>query len=371
MQILIVATEAFGGWGGIAKYNSDLLEALSTYPEITKILALARLGKPDHTKIPPKIDFWCDSSYSVTTFVKNLLKTGIRPEIGLVLCGHIHLLPLVYPIARWHRVPLLLFIHGIEAWTPSRRTFCNFLAPKVDGVVSVSEFTARKFCAWTKLNRGKVDILPNAIRLENYGPGEKSPVLLKRYQIENKHILMTLGRLSSDERYKGIDEVLDIFPLLLKMEPSLFYLVIGDGSDRARLESKAKRLGLSQVVRFIGSISENEKADHYRLADAFVMPGHGEGFGIVYLEALASGIPVVASKLDGSQEAVRGGKLGTLVDPFNSEELIQGILAALNSSKRGRVPEDLRYFSYENFENRCHGLLDKILKHHKEEKRAA
>ena len=66
---------------------------------------------------------------------------------------------------------------------------------------------------------------------------------------------------------------------------------------------------------FAGRVAESEKAAHYRLADAFVMPGYGEGFGIVYLEALACGIPVLASKLDASGEALRDGTMGLLVDP--------------------------------------------------------
>ena len=70
-----------------------------------------------------------------------------------------------------------------------------------------------------------------------------------------------------------------------------------------------------------GLISEVEKADHYRLADAYVMPGWGEGFGIVYLEAMACGMPVVASKIDGSREAVRHGALGILVDPSDQEDI--------------------------------------------------
>jgi glycosyltransferase involved in cell wall biosynthesis len=85
--------------------------------------------------------------------------------------------------------------------------------------------------------------------------------------------------------------------------------------DRRCLQEKARSLGVHGRVVFAGYVPESEKADHYRLADAYVMPGRGEGFGIVYLEALACGVPVVASEVDGSREAVREGALGILVDP--------------------------------------------------------
>ncbi len=75
-----------------------------------------------------------------------------------------------------------------------------------------------------------------------------------------------------------------------------------------------------------GYIPESEKADHYRLADAYAMPGRGEGFGIVYLEALAWGVPVVASQVDSGREAVRDGALGILVDPNDAKDIKRGIL---------------------------------------------
>ena len=86
------------------------------------------------------------------------------------------------------------------------------------------------------------------------------------------------------------------------------------------------------------------------------MPSKGEGFGIVLLEAMACGIPVMASKIDGSYEALLQGKLGVVVDPRNSESVIQGIKEILTCPKV--VPAELDYFSFENFEKRCHSILD-------------
>ncbi|MEJ2670846.1 MAG: glycosyltransferase [Deltaproteobacteria bacterium] len=204
-------------------------------------------------------------------------------------------------------------------------------------------------------------ILPNAVFQENYGVGDKSEKLLERYGLKDKVVLMTMGRLAAAEQYKGFDEVMDLLPRLAKSLPNLAYLIVGDGDDRPRLEAKAVSLGVKDRVVFAGFIPEAEKADHYRLADAFVMPGRGEGFGFVFLEALACGIPAVGSTLDGSREALRDGSLGILVDPRRPEEIQAGILEALRRP-RGVILEGLEYFSFENFAKRCQQILPQVVK---------
>jgi glycosyltransferase involved in cell wall biosynthesis len=227
-------------------------------------------------------------------------------------------------------------------------------------VVAISAATAAKFRAWAHPAGQKLQTLPNAIHPEWYGPGPKNPELLRRYGLEGRRVLMTLGRLVSVERYKGFDEVLELMPELVRTMPDLAYLIVGDGTDRARLEEKARALGLDGRVVFAGHVVEAEKADHYRLADAYVMASRGEGFGFVLLEAMACGIPVVASRLDGGREAVRDGELGLLVDPANREQLRAAILEALARPK-GIVPAGLDHFSFANFEARTHGLFDGVL----------
>ncbi len=90
-------------------------------------------------------------------------------------------------------------------------------------------------------------------------------------------------------------------------------------------------------------------------------PAGAKGFGFVYLEALACGIPVVGSKLDGSREALRGGALGILVDPRRPDEIQAGVLKALQAAP-GVIPPGLDYFSFENFDRRCHRILRQVIK---------
>ena len=139
-------------------------------------------------------------------------------------------------------------------------------------------------------------------------------------------------------------------------------MIVGDGSDRARLEQKARELGLGDRVIFAGRISEEEKPDHYRLADAYVMPSSGEGFGIVFLEALACGIPVIGSKIDGSRDALRDGRLGILVNPTDPAELRAAILQTLAAKDGGAKDRQngVEYFSADRFQERVFDIIDAI-----------
>jgi glycosyltransferase involved in cell wall biosynthesis len=162
---------------------------------------------------------------------------------------------------------------------------------------------------------------------------------------------MTMGRLAPEEQYKGFDETLMAMPRLLTRFPNLKYLVVGDGGDRTRLEAKARDFDVYDCVIFTGQIPETEKVAHYNLADVYVMPSSGEGFGIVLLEAAACGVPVIASRADGTREALLDGRLGRLVDPQNVDELVDAITKTLESSGRGRSPL-IEHFAIPQFEER-------------------
>jgi glycosyltransferase involved in cell wall biosynthesis len=260
----------------------------------------------------------------------------------------------------WLKKPVLLELYGIDAWQPTRSPLTNRLISQVDFFVSISEVTRQRFLSWSLLPDEKGFLLPNAIHLDEYGPGEKNPELLRRYGLEGKKVLMTLGRLASYERCKGFDEVLDLLPDLALSEPEVVYLVVGKGDDQARLEAKARALGIADRVVFTGFIHESEKADHYRLADVYVMPSRGEGFGFVLLEAMACGIPVIASTLDGGREAVLNGELGSLVDPDDPGQVKAAIIAALAIETRF-VPAGLAYFEFNSFSARLLNILNSVI----------
>lgn len=412
MRIFTLVTDAFGGHGGIAKFNRDLLTALCQERAVEQVVALPRLIPESPGPLPGKLTFVSSGVGGKLRYAIAVLKSAMScRQAALLVCAHINLLPVAFLARMFLRVgtaggrpPIALVIHGIDAWQPTRSSLVNRLVRRVDAVISVSEFTRQKFWDWAQPVKAQSHILPNCVDLTRFTPGIKNSDLLKRYDLAEKTVLLTVARLSAAERYKGIDEVMEVLPTLAKEIPNLCYLIVGDGDDRPRLMEKARSLGLAvtayapritqpesspfdtpsfsasngercptsadnrcpisglgsltsvPTVLFTGRISESEKVDHYRLADAFVMPGRGEGFGIVYLEAMACGIPVVASQLDASREAVRDGKLGVLVDPRQPEQICTGIQRALRENT-GRVLSGLDYFSDESFQRRCVGLI--------------
>lgn len=356
MRILMLASDAHGGFGGIALYNRNLLDALASRDDIGEILVLPRIVSEPGFTPPQKVRYDPWSTAGRAAFLRRSAVNAMTGEIDLVYCAHINLLPVAAPLARLRRIPLVLGIHGIDAWRPPANPLAARLARACRHVFSVSRLTLDRFRAWAGNGQATVAVLPNAVRGEDFGLGPKPPDLVERYRLAGRKTVMTFGRMSPEERYKGFDEVIEALPGLRTAAPTVTYLAVGDGADRPRLQAKAAELAVADRVVFAGRIPEDRKADHYRLADAYVMPSRGEGFGFVVLEALASGLPVVASTADGTREALMGGALGRLVDPGDAPGLRRAILEALGRPKA--IPPGLEHFSFDNFRRRLHAALD-------------
>jgi phosphatidylinositol alpha-1,6-mannosyltransferase len=250
-------------------------------------------------------------------------------------------------------VPVWLQLHGIDAWehsTAPRR----WAAERSTLVTCVSRHTRRRVLGWCNLPPHRVRVLPDTVD-PRFCFGPPDPALADRLGLAGKRVVLTVGRLASSEAYKGHDRVLRCLPGLLARQPDLIYAIAGDGDDRPRLERLARELGVESRVRFLGYVSDAELPGLYRLADVFAMPSTGEGFGIVYLQALASGTPVVAGSGDASVDPLRDGQLGRLVDPESGAALAAAIEAALGERA---VPGAVAPFSRENFGRAVARLLD-------------
>lgn len=352
-NVLLLCTDAFGGHGGIALFNRELTRALAAWPAAGEIVVLPRIiPQTIADPIPPRVQYVENAARNHLFYVRALRKMTKEINFDLVICGHINLLPL----ARMATKAPLLIAHGIEAWKPRRRPFIPLIRD-CRAVIAVSDLTRERLVSWSRF-QGAAFVLPNAVRAERYGIRPKRADLLERYALGGKRVILTVGRVSGSERYKGFDEILDVLPSLPQ---DIVYLIAGGGSDVTRLQQKAAHLGVAERVRFTGLFPEEEKADLYALADAYVMPSRGEGFGFVFLEAMASGIPVIGSRHDGGREALLGGELGRLVDPSNPTEICVAIEEELDPPQR-RIPGRLDFFSFENFTSRVHRILDSVIR---------
>jgi phosphatidylinositol alpha-1,6-mannosyltransferase len=350
----MLLTDGFGGFGGIAKFNRDFLEALDACRYVERVTVLPRLiPEPIADPIPECVVYDRKATGGKSAFVRRALThLTLDDRVDLVICGHIHLLPAAWTLARLRKAPLALIIHGVEAWSPLSNSLVNSAARTVDSVVAVSRYSAERFTAWSRVPMTRVFVLPNCVDLDHFRPGPRDRTLVARYALESSKIILTVGRLASEERYKGFDEVIAAMPELLRRFPTLKYLIVGDGADRQRLESKARTTGVSNEVVFAGRILESEKVAHYNLADAYVMPSSGEGFGIVLIEAAACGVPIVGSRIDGSREALLEGRLGLLVDPRQPKELYDAVTKVLETSSMHQRRAAIETFDRSNFRTR-------------------
>lgn len=346
MKVLALMTDSYGGHGGIAQYNRDLLDALNEAAIISSVVSLPRVPADRSLPLPAKLQEQ-SAVRGTLRYVYQAMRLALRHRPALILCGHLNLLPVAAMLKRLTGAPLLLELYGIEAWSPRRSRVMEWAVRQVDLAISISRFTRRKFLTWSGIDPQAVRLMPNAIHLSEYRPGPYPLALAERYAVQGKKLLLTLGRLASDERYKGHDRIIALIPELLTRLPDLVYLIAGDGDDRPRLESLARQHGVAGQVRFLGRIPVADMADLYNLADAFAMPSSGEGFGFVFLEAAACGLPVLGGNVDGSPDALADGQIGMMVDPLDPQALCQSLFELMNRPKS--IPADLARYDIRSF----------------------
>ena len=308
------------------------------------MVVLPREGRAEPGTVPQAIDQRVPRGRA--GFITAALLTAWRDgPFDAVFCGHINLAPAAAFVAALLRAPLWLQLHGVEAWqplSPARR----WAAERAALVTAVSRHTRNRFLGLARVEPWRVRVLPNTVD-DRFAPGPKSELLIKRHGLHGKTVLLTVGRLSAAEHGKGHDRVIAALPTLAAARPDIAYLIVGEGDDRHRLEAMTQAAGVADRVLFADAVTDAELPDYYRLADVFVMPSVQEGFGIVLLEAAASGLPVVAGNIGGSPDALADGALGRLVDPYDMAELVRAIDEAIGlTPPRGAVARyDLANFT--------------------------
>jgi glycosyltransferase involved in cell wall biosynthesis len=162
--------------------------------------------------------------------------------------------------------------------------------------------------------------------------------------------------LDSTQQYKGYDKIVRALPEIRRQIPNVHYILVGQGSDRPRIEQLIAQLNLQNCVTLAGFVPDEEIRDYYNLCDVFAMPSKGEGFGIVYLEALACGKPTLGGNQDGAIDALCNGELGALVDPDDVDAIPRTLIQILQGTFNKQIlyqPESLRKKVIENFGFEC------------------
>lgn len=313
-QHAFVFLEIFNQEGGIQSYVKDIFQAYLSLEGADNadifLLRDKRDCKNPFDTPPLKFHYFGGGAswYGRLRLLAALLKFLIQHRPSRVFCGHINLAPPIQTLCQLLGIPYTVLTYGKEVWeelTPAKTRSLQNAAE----IWTISRYSRDRACEVNDIDLAKIKFLPCVVDGTVFTPAPKPPALLKRYGLEGSKVLMTVARLWSGDRYKGVDVTIRALPEIAKAFPEVKYLVIGRGDDQPRLAQLAEDLGVGDRVVFAGFVPTEELPEHYRVADAYVMPSQ-EGFGIVYLEAMACGVPVLSGDDDGSADPLQDGKVG-------------------------------------------------------------
>lgn len=279
-----------------------------------------------------------------------------RWPVTTVLVWHTSLLKLL-PFFGLHGASVALFLHGIESW---RRLdwVTNRMLSRVDLLLSNSNYTVGRFIAVNPECSG----LPCRI----VPLGIACPVTHAPPMPPDPPVALMLSRLLHSEDYKGHRELISAWPLVLQRVPSAELWIVGEGDLRCDLERLAAGLGIGARVRFWGHVSEAHKEHLLARSRCLVMPSRGEGFGLVYLEAMRLGRPCLVSTYDAGREVVNPPEAGLAVAPDKPPELANAICRLLSLSdewqrwsEQARVRYEL-HFTAQQFQHRLRDALQPL-----------
>ncbi len=370
-RILFLSLTTFSQSGGIEKFNKCFLKGLSQIAEGGGVSSTAMSVYDDGSDDKYyNNELYTGFKGKRAAFIQNAILAARKHDV--IIIGHINLAVVGILIKRLYpSKKIILIAHGIEVWEPLSRAK-KMLLHQADVILAVSNFTRQKMVTVQKLENKNITIFPNTIdpffAIPTYF--YDSTRLNDRYGIGPQDVvLFTLARVSSTEKYKGYDVVLECLPEVLAKYPNVRYVIGGkyDTKEKERIDKLIAELKLEHAVKVIGFIKDDELVAHYQMSDLFIMPSRKEGFGIVFIEAMACGLPVIAGNIDGSTDALRNGELGTLVDPLNKEEICRELCyffeykyLVTDEYRHGIQQKALLNFGFQAFRQRIENILNQL-----------
>jgi len=279
------------------------------------------------TKLPiwPK---WLFALFKIATLVK---KEGVE----LIWVGQV--LPIgtmALILKKFLKLDYLVSCHGTDILTAQKKQRKRELLIKIlreaKIITANSKYTQQEIVKLGISPEKIIIIYPCANDLPPIDPIKKDK-LLTNYNLKNKKILLSVGRLVPR---KGFITIINIFPELLNIFPNLIYLIIGQGRLKEKLEQQISSLNLNNAIKILDNISNEDLSYFYDLADIFILTPINlatevEGWGMVFLEASLFAKPIIASATGGIPEAVLANKTGILINPENPQEITQAIIKLL------------------------------------------
>ena len=329
-------TEAFA-FGGIQRMNRHVCLALSRLAEqgIHQISFLSLMdGSGNIDKRYLEGDFaFCGYQGNRVAFIKSAIsKLQTRPDV--VYATHVRLAPLsrVLKLIR-PSLRMGVALYGIDAWRRLPVLQRNALQ-LADFVTSISEYTSEQTVKLHNVKSEKICLIPPALDPFWMVPGSNSVLDDEIHISPEAKIILTVSRLASSEKLKGVDCVIRAMQKIKEEVPDIQYIVAGTGDDIIRLSGLAKQNGVQEMVLFVGEITDEQLRSYYQNCDIFVLPSKKEGFGIVFLEAMFFKKPVIGGNFGGSRDVIDDGNTGLLVNFGDINQLSQKIIELLTDKQK-------------------------------------
>jgi len=318
--MLLLATEVWRH-GGVQRYMKMILRIAEAHQQPCDVLSIV----DDVDTASPEGVAYIGCSGNKAKYCFEALRLGTRGKARTVIVGHVALLPVAW-ILRLARFTeeYTLVLHGIEAW--QRLGWIHRMgARRAKTIIATTTYTAREFCYFNGIDHSRCVVIPLACDLQTRQFHRSAPLRELK--------LMTVSRLSVADRYKGFDCIFAAVRLGLDCGLPLRLQIVGSGDDLERLRDVADSLGIQAVLRFRGPLSDAELEQVYSDSHVFVMPSKKEGFGIVYLEAMAAGLPCIAANHGGAPEVIQHLETGFLVEYGDAEQIVFYLRALLESGE--------------------------------------
>ena len=353
-RTLLLAPEIFASEGGIARILQSYLKALcdlATPDGAVRLVALndSALASSDVRRYANEtLEDWFVCSQDKVRFVRAALR--MSRGCDRIVCGHVAQLPVAWLARRFNpRLRYYLVAHGIEVWRSFR--FAERLALRgAERIFCVSDYTRRKLIEYCPLPERRAVVLPNCLdpRFEI-----RAGVPLA----ECPPIILCVTRLSYADRYKGVQHLIEAMPAVRAVLPGATLRIVGRGDDTARLQSLRTQLGLADAVEFLGFVNDRKLTEEFRKCRLFALPSKNEGFGLVYLEAMAHSRPCLAARSGGAPEVISQDS-GVLVEFGDPASIAAGAIAALRRPwDETLILARVHQFSYEPFRQRLAAQL--------------
>jgi glycosyltransferase involved in cell wall biosynthesis len=337
MKALLLSPELFLHEGGIARimrlYLKALCEIAAPAGRVDSIVLNDQPGSepklPRYTNAQFGENIGCGRSK--LRFLRETLRLGRRAD--LLVCGHLHQLSIAWLAKKTNaRLKYYLVAHGIEVWRPysllERRALLG-----AHRILCISEYTRRqmlRFCP--ELQPARLLVVPNTMD-PHFAPELNDRVSTAPFALPR---ILTVGRLSADDTYKGFDTLIEALPLIRREFPSARLRIVGKGDDQPRLAALAARPGAAGSVDFLGPIDDESLRAEYAACDLFALPSRKEGFGLVYLEAMVYGKPCIGARAGGTPEVISD-EAGALVEYGNLTDLAAAVTDLIRHPRDSEV----------------------------------